>query len=88
MAKSERTRFLTYLRTTIIPDTLASDPSSGIAADLKKCARLIAAKKTDGKFTRFLTDTLIPDLEDGGRDGYVEDFQQCVSYIKPKRARK
>lgn len=87
MARRARTRFLTYLRTTIIPDTKAAG-SQYLAADLQKCARLIAAKKTDAKFTRFLTDTLIPDLQDGGRTGYVEDFKECVSYIKPKRARR
>lgn len=85
MARS-RERFLGYLRTTIIPDTVASGMKY-TAADLRKCARLIAARKTDAKFTRFLKETLIPDLRDSGREGYVQDFKECVSFIAPKKRR-
>ena len=81
---SKRHQFVNYLRHTIIPDTKATG-REGTARDLQKCARLIAAKKTDAKFARYLRTTLIPDFRASGSEGYVEDFSTCARYVAPKR---
>ncbi len=77
-------RYLTYLRTTIIPDSKASG-RTGTTSDLRKCERLIRAGKKDAKFAHFLRTTLIPDFKASGSEGYVSDFKTCVRYIAPKR---